>query len=86
MINNLELYIVMIMFFIGLFGCMVNKKNFIKFIVSVEVIVLSGILLVATSYFNFESKNPEILSMSILPIAAIEVAICIAIVCNRKEE
>ena len=83
MINNIGLYVSFILFFIGLLGTLVSKRNFIKFIILVEVMILSAVLMFALSSMHY-TRNA--LYMFILPITAIEVAICLSIIVNRKEE
>lgn len=83
MINNIGLYVSFILFFIGVFGIIISKRNFIKFIISIEVMILSAVLIFALSSMHF-TRNA--LYMFILPITAIEVAICLSIIVNRKEE
>ena len=83
MINNIGIYSSFIIFFIGLFGAILSKKNFIKFIISIEVMILSAILIFALSSLHFTTNT---VYMIILPITVIEIAVCISIIIHRKEE
>ena len=79
--NLITLFLVPLsMFFIGLFGIFVNRKNIILIIVCVELILLSvNINLISFSIFSGDLIG-QIFTMLILTVAAAEAAIGLAII------
>lgn len=69
-----------VLFYIGLTGIMINRKNIILILISIEIILLAVTLnFIFLSYF-LDDIMGEIFAMIILTIAAAESAIALAII------
>jgi len=73
---------VTILFFVGMFGVLLIRRDFILTLISVELMLLAAVLnLIAFSAF-FGSIDGEVLIVFILVIAAAETALVLAIIYN----
>ena len=68
------------LFFIGLFGIFINRKNVLTVIICIELILLSINLSLLMSAFYLDDILGQIFTMLILTIAAAEAAIGLAII------
>lgn len=78
--NKASIIIAFVLFFIGCFGGIINRQNMIKFIISVEIILLSAIYVIALSTVNDQCGAGTIYAILLLPIAAIEIAIYLFVI------
>ena len=76
---NQFLIVSALLFTIGVIGIFLNRKNVIIILMSIEIILLSvNINLVAFSYF-LADRTGQLFSLFVLPVAAAEAAIGLAI-------
>jgi NADH-ubiquinone oxidoreductase chain 4L len=68
-----------ILFIIGLLGFVLNRKNIILMIISIEIMLLSITLLILVSSFTFDDIIGQIYATYIISIAGSESAIGLAI-------
>jgi NADH-ubiquinone oxidoreductase chain 4L len=72
---NLSLFL----FMIGILGFVLNRKNIILMIISIEIMLLSVTLLVIINSFNFDDILGQIFGIYIISIAGAESAIGLGI-------
>ena len=68
-----------LLFLIGILGFVLNRKNIILMLISIEVILLAVTLLVLVSCYNFDDIIGQIYSIYIIAIAGAESAIGLGI-------
>ena len=76
---TLYIYIFCLIFFVGIFGIFLMKKNLILFLISMEIIFLSSNLILIVSSFFLDDSIGVIFSIFLLAIAANEVSIGLAL-------
>ena len=74
------LYLNLTLFIIGLFGIVLNRKNLLVTLMSIEILLLSVSLNFITGSIFFNDVTGEIFVIFILAIAACESAIALAII------
>lgn len=82
------IYLIFLLFFIGLFGTLMSRRNLILFLISMEIIFLSSNLTFVVASYYLDDVTGVIFSMFLLAIAANEIAIGLAllIIYSRKNE
>lgn len=73
-------------FLIGCIGMIISGKNLVKFVVSVEVVMLSATYMFALSAYITQTKSGTIFALLMIPVAATELAICLFVMNQRKEK
>ena len=68
-----------LLFLIGILGFVLNRKNIILMLISIEVILLAVTLLVLVSCYNFDDIIVQTYSIYIIAIAGAESAIGLGI-------
>ena len=68
-----------ILFLIGILGFVLNRKNIILMIISIEVILLAVTLLILVSSYSFDDIMGQTYSIYIIAIAGAESAIGLGI-------
>jgi len=68
-----------ILFLIGILGFILNRKNIILLIISIEIMLLAVTLLVLISSFGFDDNIGQTFSVYIIAIAGAESAIGLGI-------
>lgn len=68
-----------ILFLIGILGFVLNRKNIILIIISIEVILLAVTLLILVSSYSFDDIMGQTYSIYIIAIAGAESAIGLGI-------
>ena len=74
------LYLNLTLFIIGLFGIVLNRKNLLVTLMSIEILLLSVSLNFVTGSIFFNDVTGEIFVIFILAVAASESAIALAII------
>ncbi len=74
------LYVVALLFILGVWGVAILRKNLLMFLVCVEMILLSMTLLVLLGSALFDDMQGQIVSIFVLMLAASESAIGLAII------
>ena len=69
----------LILFLIGILGFVLNRKNIILMLISIEIMLLSITLLILVSSLNFDDVLGQIYAIYIISIAGAESAIGLAI-------
>jgi NADH-ubiquinone oxidoreductase chain 4L len=62
----------LILFLIGLLGFIINRKNIILMIISIEIMLLAVTILILISSFNFDDNVGQTFSVYIISIAGAE--------------
>ena len=83
-IDKINLVIAFVLFFVGCFGCVISRQHVVKFIISVEIIVLSAMCVFALAAFACRDDSSAIYAILLLPVAAIEVAIYLSVIGRDK--
>ena len=88
MMTNIEFFIAtgFAIFLVGCFGAIINKGNLIKFIVSIETIILAAMYMFALLSYITEKHSGVVLAILLIPVAATELAICLFVMNKRKEK
>lgn len=68
-----------VLFLIGILGFVLNRKNIILLLISIEVILLSVTLLILISSYSFDDILGQTYSIYIIAIAAAESAVGLGI-------
>lgn len=68
-----------ILFLIGILGFILNRKNILLILISIEIILLAVTLLILTSSYNFDDILGQTFSIYIIAIAGAESAIGLGI-------
>jgi NADH-ubiquinone oxidoreductase chain 4L len=68
-----------IIFFIGILGFVLNRKNIILMLISIEIMLVAITLLIVMSSYVFEDILGQVFSIYIIVIAAAESAIGLGI-------
>lgn len=68
-----------ILFLIGILGFILNRKNIILLIISIEIMLLAVTLLVLISSFGFDDNIGQTFSVYIIAIAGVESVIGLSI-------
>ena len=68
-----------ILFFIGIAGFVLNRKNIILMLISIEIMLLSVTFLILMSYLSFDDILGQTFAVYILTIAGAESAIGLGI-------
>ena len=76
MIN--DIVIAFLLFFAGCFGVIISRNHLVRFIIAVEIITLSAIYVFALSALKYSSNASVTYAILLLPIAAIEIAVYLA--------
>jgi NADH-ubiquinone oxidoreductase chain 4L len=69
----------LILFLIGVLGFVLNKKNIILMLISIEIMLLSITFLILISSLNFDDVLGQVFSIYIIAIAGAESAIGLGI-------
>lgn len=69
----------LILFLIGILGFLLNKKNIILMLISIEIILLAITLLILISSYNYDDILGQTFAIYILGIAGAESAIGLGI-------
>lgn len=85
--SSLYLYLVFLIFFTGLFGAFISRKNLILFLLSMEIVFLSSNLIFILASYSFDDIVGLSFVFFLLAVAANEVAVGLAllIVYTRKQ-
>ena len=67
------------LFLIGILGFVLNRKNIILMLISIEIMLLAVTLLVLVSSFNFDDNVGQTFSIYIISIAGAESVIGLSI-------
>ena len=73
------MYLSLILFIIGILGFVLNRKNIILMLISIEIMLLSITFLILLSSLNFDDILGQTFSIYIITIAGTESAIGLAI-------
>lgn len=68
-----------LLFLIGIYGLILNRKNLILMIISIELMLLAVTLLILLNSLNFDDLTGQIYALYIIAIAGAESAIGLAI-------
>jgi NADH-ubiquinone oxidoreductase chain 4L len=68
-----------LLFLIGILGFVLNRKNIILMIISIEIMLLAVTLLVVISAYSFDDSVGQIFSIYIISIAGAESVIGLSI-------
>ncbi len=71
--------ITLILFLIGILGFVLNRKNIILMLISIEIMLLSITFLILVSSLNIDDILGQIYARYIIGIAGAEAAICLGI-------
>ena len=77
--NNYFLNLSILMFVIGFIGLLLNNKNIIKILLSIEIMIISSIINFTSQSAFSESAIGMSYSVFVFTIAAVEIAIGISI-------
>ena len=69
----------LLLFLIGILGFILNRKNIILLIISIEIMLLAVTLLILISSFSFEDGIGQIFSIFIISLAGAESVIGLSI-------
>ena len=69
----------LILFLVGIFGFVLNRKNIILMLISIEIMLLSITFLILVTSLNFDDILGQIYSIYIIAIAGAESAIGLGI-------
>lgn len=69
----------LILFLIGILGFVLNRKNIILMLISIEIMLLAITLLILLSSYNFDDIMGQTFAIYIIAIAGAESAIGLAI-------
>lgn len=73
------MYLSLILFLIGILGFVLNRKNIILMIISIEIMLLAITFLILVSSANFDDILGQTISIYIISIAGAESAIGLGI-------
>lgn len=73
------MYLSLILFIIGILGFVLNRKNIILMLISIEIMLLSITFLILISSLNFDDILGQTFAIYIITIAGTESAIGLAI-------
>ena len=73
------MYLVFIIFLIGILGFVLNKKNIILLLISIEIMLLSITFIILINSLIFEDMIGQIFAIYIIVVAAAESAIGLGI-------
>jgi len=73
------MYLSLILFLIGILGFVLNKKNIILMLISIEIMLLAITFLILISSLNFDDIVGQVYAIYIISIAGAESAIGLAI-------
>ena len=73
------MYLSLILFIIGILGFVLNRKNIILMLISIEIMLLSITFLILLSSLNFDDILGQTFAIYIITIAGTESAIGLAI-------
>jgi len=73
------MYIGFIIFLISILGFVLNKKNIILMLISIEIMLLSITFIILINSLNFEDISGQIFAIYIIVVAAAESAIGLGI-------
>jgi NADH-ubiquinone oxidoreductase chain 4L len=69
----------LILFLIGILGFVLNRKNIILMLISIEIMLLSVTIIILISSLNFEDITGQVYGIYIITIAGAESAIGLGI-------
>ena len=69
----------LILFLIGILGFVLNKKNIIMMLISIEIMLLAITLLILINSFNFDDILGQVFAIYIIAVAGAESAIGLGI-------
>ena len=69
----------LILFLIGIFGFVLNRKNIILMLISIEIMLLSATFLILINSFSFDDILGQVYAIYIICIAGAESAIGLGI-------
>ena len=70
----------LLLFLIGILGFVLNRKNIILLIISIEIMLLAVTILILVSSFNFNDSIGQTFSILIIAIAGAEAVIGLSII------
>ncbi len=73
------MYLSLILFLIGILGFVLNKKNIILMLISIEIMLLAITFLILVSSLNYDDIIGQVYAIYIISIAGAESAIGLAI-------
>ena len=73
------MYLSLILFLIGILGFVLNKKNIILMLISIEIMLLAITFLILISSLNYDDIIGQVYAIYIISIAGAESAIGLAI-------
>ena len=71
--------LLLILFLIGVLGFVLNRKNIILMLISIEIMLLAVTLLILTNSLNFDDIMGQVYAVFIISIAGAESAIGLGI-------
>ena len=77
--NYIYMNLSLLLFLIGILGFILNRKNIILMIISIEIMLLAVTLLVLISSFSFDDGIGQIFSIFIISLAGAESVIGLSI-------
>lgn len=69
----------LLLFLVGILGFIINRKNIILMIISIEIMLLAITLLILISSFNFDDNVGQTFSVYIISIAGAESVVGLSI-------
>jgi NADH-ubiquinone oxidoreductase chain 4L len=69
----------LIIFLVGIIGFVLNRKNIVLMLISIEIMLLAVTFIILVSSFNFEDLMGQIYAVYIITIAGAESAIGLGI-------
>jgi len=76
---KIKMNLCLILFLIGILGFIINRKNIILMIISIEIMLLAITLLILISSFSFDDNVGQTFSVYIITIAGAESVVGLSI-------
>ena len=80
MLKKKNMNLALLLFLIGIIGFILNRKNIILLIISIEIMLLAVTLLILIGSFTFDDNIGQTFSIYIISIAGAEAVIGLSIV------
>ena len=77
--QNKKMNLSLLLFLIGILGFIINRKNIILMIISIEIMLLAITLLILISSFSFDDNVGQTFSVYIISIAGAESVVGLSI-------
>lgn len=78
-IKNFKMNISLILFLVGMLGFVLNRKNIILMLISIEIMLLAITFLILINSLNFDDIIGQVYALYIISVAAAESAIGLGI-------